>query len=255
MSCFAGCFGGGKKGVRKLKAYYTFPQVPNPLWVDIFAREKGIDLTKVQKVLDLPGLANRKGEAQAKNPAGQVPYIELDDGTVIAETVAICEYLEEMQPTPALIGADAKERGLARMWQRRMEEHFVYPTFNGFRFATASEDYPADSPFKNFFADRANASVGAILIPKAYKDVRQWGINKLEWLEAQKQGSSDKFICGDRLTMVDIQFYTTIKFFGAAGEPCQDAMRKLPWVSALYDRLDARPHFKAGIENSKGLLW
>lgn len=248
-----------RKDVGGITAYYTFPQVPNPLTVDIFAREKGIDLVALEKVVDLPGLDNRKGELQQKNPAGQLPYIELDDGTVIAESIAICEYLEEAKPGPALIGSTAKGRAVTRMWQRRMEEHFVYPTFNGCRFATAHSDYPEKSgglpPFKDFFKERATPDNGAILIPEAYKEMREWGVNKLRWLEGLKKDSTDQFICGKKYSIVDIQVYTTLKFFGAAKEPCMDELRKLPWLSAWYDRVDERPHVKAAIEHSKGLLW
>lgn len=242
-----------------IKAYYTFPQVPNPMLVDIFAREKGIDLTKFEKTVDLPGLDCRKGESNVKNPAGQLPYIELNDGSIIAETIAICEYLEEAQPSPAVIGATPKERAEARMWQRRMEEHFVYPCFNGCRFASAHPDYPDKTgglpPFKDFFKERATPENGCILIPDAYKGVREWSVNKLKWLEAQKKDSKDEYVCGNRFTVVDIQMYTTIKFFGAAKEPCLDEMRKLPWLSAWYDRCEARPTVKAATEHSTGLLW
>jgi len=242
-----------------IKAYYTMPQVPNPLLVDLFAREKGIDLVSLEKPVDLPGMENRKGDNQSRNPSGQLPYIELRDGTVIAETIAICEYLEEAKPGPSLIGSTPKQRAVTRMWQRRMEEHFVYPTFNGFRFATAHADYPEKSggnpAFKEFFKERATAENGAILIPDAYKGTREWGINKLKWLEAVKKDSTDEFVCGKRLTVVDIQMYTTLRFFGDANEPCRDEMKKLPWLNAWYERMDARPHSKAAIEHSKGLLW
>jgi len=242
-----------------IKAYYTMPQVPNPLLVDIFAREKGVDLVALEKTVDLPSLENRKGDSQAKNPAGQVPYLELRDGTIIAESIAICEYLEEAKPSPPLIGTTPKQRAVARMWQRRMEEHFVYPCFNGFRFATAHPDYPEKSgglaAFKDFFKERATPENGCALVPEAYKGLREWSVNKLKWLEALKKDSKDDFVCGKRLTVVDIQMYTTIKFTGAAGEPCLEEMTKLAWLSAWYDRMDARPHVKAAIEHSKGLLW
>lgn len=242
-----------------IKAYYTMPQIPNPLFVDLFAREKGIDLEPLEKLVDVPGLACRQGENQAKNPSGQVPFIELRDGTIIAETMAICEYLEEAKPNPPLLGSTPKQRGVARMWQRRMEEHFVYPTFNGFRFATAHADYPEKSggnpAFKDFFKERNKPENGCTLIPDAYPGLREWGINKLKWLEELKKDSKDEYVCGKRITAVDIQMYTTLKFFGDAKEPCRDEMKKLPWLNAWYDRMEARPATKAAIEHSKGFLW
>jgi glutathione S-transferase len=82
---------------------------PNPKLVRIFAAEKGIALPEVVEVDLLTG-ANRKPPYLVKNPAGQLPALELDDGRVIAETIAICEYLEEVAPRPALIGSDPAER-------------------------------------------------------------------------------------------------------------------------------------------------
>lgn len=235
------------------------PQIPNPLLVDLFAREKGIDLVSLEKLVDVPGMENRKGDNASKNPAGQVPFIELRDGTIIAETIAICEYLEEAKPNPSLIGNTPKQRGITRMWQRRMEEHFVYPCFNGFRFATAHPDYPektgGSAAFKDFFKERATPENGCILVPEAHQGLRDWATNKLKWLEAQKKDSKDEYVCGKRLTVVDIQMYTTLKFFGDAKEPCRDEMKKLPWLNAWYDRMEARPHVKAALEHSKGFLW
>src|SRR5262245_61109966 len=93
---------------------------PNPHLVRIFAAEKGYTFPEIVEV-DLMGGAYRKAPYLAKNPAGQLPALELDDGRVIAETVAICEYLEELSPRPALVGNDPAERAETRMWLRRVE--------------------------------------------------------------------------------------------------------------------------------------
>ena len=103
-----------------IKAYYTDPFAPNPQLVDIFAREKGFDLEALETKVNILTADNRKGESLKKNPSGQVPYIELVDGTIITETICIMEYIEELQPLPTLIGANGKERALTRMWQRRV---------------------------------------------------------------------------------------------------------------------------------------
>ena len=153
---------------------------------------------------------NREGDSLKKNPMGQVPYFELADGTIICETITMMEYLEELKPEPSLIGKTAVERAVARMWQRRMEEHFVYPTFTAFRFWTSSAD--CDGDFSGFFKGKA-----PVLLPDAWKGMREWALLRLKWLEEQKQADPSDFIAGDAITYVDIQAYTTLKFFAVPG--------------------------------------
>ena len=224
----------------EIKAYYTAPFAPNPMLVDIFAREKGIILDSKEVAVDILGAKNREGDSLKKNPAGQVPYFELEDGTVVAETITMMEYLEELQPSPSLIGATAVERAQTRMWQRRMEEHFVYPTFTGFRFWTASDDCEGD--FKGFFNGKAPVLVGS-----AWKEMRTWALSQLKWLEAQKKENPSDFIVGDSITYVDIQVFTTLKFFAVPGHGdfLVDNKDELPWVVAFFDRMMARDSVKA----------
>lgn len=137
----------------EIKALYTASFAPNPQIVDIFAREKGLDVDKLSVQVNILAADNRSGDLLKKNPAGQLPFFELNDGSCIAETIAMCEYLEEIQPAPPLFGKTPAERANARMWQRRMEEHFHYPCFTAFRFWTASDDCKGD--FKDFFKGKA----------------------------------------------------------------------------------------------------
>jgi glutathione S-transferase len=93
---------------------------PNPRRVRIFLAEKGIQVPYEQ--VDIGKAENRKPEFLEKNPMGGVPVLQLDDGTYLAESVAICRYFEELHPEPPLMGIDdAKDRALVEMWQRRME--------------------------------------------------------------------------------------------------------------------------------------
>ncbi len=82
---------------------------PNPRLVRMFTLEKGMELETQD--FDLMGGENRAAPYLSKNPGGQMPALELDDGSVIAETVAICEYLEDVQPLPVLIGGTAIQDG------------------------------------------------------------------------------------------------------------------------------------------------
>jgi glutathione S-transferase len=118
-----------------MKIYDSFG--PNPRALRMFLAEKAIDFPKV--TVDLMGAENRQTPYTDKNPGGQLPALELDDGRVIAETVAIFEYLEEKYPTPALIGRTPEERAEARMWQRRVELKITEHLYNGFRFAEGVE--------------------------------------------------------------------------------------------------------------------
>ena len=95
---------------------YTTKVAPNPKRVHIFLAEKGIDIECVE--IDLGKSENLEADFVAKNPLGRVPVLELDDGSYIAESVAICRYFEEQQPEPPLFGADAKDKAVVEMWKR-----------------------------------------------------------------------------------------------------------------------------------------
>ena len=92
---------------------------PNARRVQVFMAEKGIDMERVP--VDIRAGENLSAEYLAKNPGGRVPVLELDDGTFIAESVAICRYLEGIQPEPPLFGTSPLQSAQIEMWQRRVE--------------------------------------------------------------------------------------------------------------------------------------
>ena len=98
---------------------YESRTAPNPRRVRIFLAEKAITMEYVQ--LDLQKGENMTAQMRSKNPIGKVPVLELDDGTCISETVAICRYFEEIQAEPALFGSSALEKAQIEMWQRQVE--------------------------------------------------------------------------------------------------------------------------------------
>jgi glutathione S-transferase len=107
---------------------------PNPRMVRMFMAEKGFEVPKVE--VDLRGGENRREPYLKVNPSGQCPALELDDGTILAEITAICEYVDEKKKdTPSLIGDTPEERAKTRMWTRRIDLNIVEPALNGFRFA------------------------------------------------------------------------------------------------------------------------
>jgi glutathione S-transferase len=110
---------------------YDGGRAPNPRRVRVFLAEKGIMVPLVP--VDLGALAQKSASFTAINPIQRVPVLELDDGTCISESIAICRYFEELQPEPPLFGRDALERARIEMWQRRLELHFLFPVSHVFR--------------------------------------------------------------------------------------------------------------------------
>ena len=106
---------------------------PNPRMLRMFLREKNINIDFIEH--DLMGAENRGEAYLEKNPGGQLPALELDNGMVIAETIVICDYLEELHPEPALIGSTPDERAKTRMWTRRVEQKVTENMYAGFRFS------------------------------------------------------------------------------------------------------------------------
>src|SRR5580704_12700703 len=110
---------------------YDGGRAPNPRRVRIFLAEKGVTVPTEQ--VDLGQLAQRSDAYTAINPMQRVPALVLDDGTVIAESIAICRYFEAMQPDPTLFGRGAVESALVEMWNRRAELHLLFPVASVFQ--------------------------------------------------------------------------------------------------------------------------
>lgn len=191
---------------------------PNPRVVRMFLAEKGLALPSEQ--VDLLGGENRQEGYLKRNPGGQMPALELDDGTVIAETAVICEYLEELHPTPVLIGANAAERALARTWQRRVELNITEHMYNGFRYAEGIEI------FRNRLYCIPEAATG--LKAKA----QDW-LGKLDGLIAGRD-----YICGNAPRFADLTLYCCMDFCKDVGQPLNPALKN---VNAWFQRMAARP--------------
>lgn len=192
---------------------------PNPKLVRMFAAEKSFALPQVEKV-DIMAGANRQEPYLRKNPAGQMPSLELDDGRVIAETVAICEYIEEAKPKPALIGENAADRAETRMWTRRVEWKIVQPLADGFRFA---EGLP-------LFKSRIRT------LPEAADGLKAVARDGLAWLDAQMAGR-DTVVPG-RLTLADIVLFAFVEFGSSVGQGLDPALKNL---GGWFEKMKARP--------------
>ncbi len=199
---------------------YNSSTAPNPRRVRIFLAEKGI-VVPFEEV-DIVKAVNRGPEFRKKNPMGTLPVLELDDGTCIAESVAICRYFEEIQPEPPLMGTDAKDRALVEMWNRRME-------FELFEAATGAFRYRHE-----FFKGRIEQS------PEYAEICRRHVIASLAWLDSEL--ASRPFIAGDRFTIADITALCGIDFSRTSGIRIDPGQKNL---SRWHAAVSARPSAKA----------
>ena len=189
---------------------------PNPHVVRMFIAELGLDIEKEE--VDLMGGENRQAEHLSRNPSGQMPTLELDDGSFLAEITVICEYLDEINGNSDLIGKTPQERAETKMWVRRIDLQIIEPLTNGFRSAEGYE----------FFKERLH------LIPQAADDLKAIAQERLAWLDQQLEGK--EFICGDRLTLADIMLYCFLNFGATVGQPVNEGNKN---ISALYAKLDS----------------
>lgn len=191
---------------------------PNPHVVRMFAAERGVDLPTED--IDIMAGANRQDDYLSKNPSGQAPCLELDDGSYVAEITAICEYLDETSPGKSLIGDTPDERAQARMWTRRVDLNICEPMANGFRFSEGLQ----------LFKDRI------VTVPEAADGLKRIAQDRLRWLDGQLDGKT--YLCGDRLTLADVLLYCFLAFGAGVGQPLNPDNAN---VKAWFDRMAQRP--------------
>ena len=163
---------------------------PNARRVRIYLSEKGIEIP-VQSV-DIMKNQHKTEDYKKISPLSQVPALELDDGTFITESIAICRYLEALYPEPNLMGVNAYEIAQIEMWQRRLELLLMIPIASVFR-----HSHPAMAHLENQVPEWADANKPRI-------------INFYNWLDNQMNGKD--FICLDRYTLADITALTCFEF-------------------------------------------
>jgi len=195
---------------------------PNPQVVRMFAAERGIELDSVD--IDLMSGENRQAEYMKKNPTGQSPCLELDDGSFLAEITAICEYLDEINPGESLIGSTPEERAKTRMWVRRIDLNIVEPLTSGFRYAEGL----------SFFQDRIT------VLPEAAEGLKGLAQEKLTWLDGLM--GDNEFVCGSKVTLADLLLYCFLAFGNTVGQPLNPENR---WIAGWFERMSARPSAQA----------
>ena len=191
---------------------------PNPRVVRMFMEEKGISLPTEE--IDLRGGENRQEAYLKKNPFGQMPALELDDGSILTEVTAICEYLDEKYPGGDLIGTTAEDRAATRMWTRRVDLYIVEPMLNGFRYGEGLK----------FFEPRMR------VMPQAADDLKTLAKEKLTLLESQMNGK--QYLCGERYSLADLFLYCMVDFASGVGQSLDPSLGQL---TAWLNRVDQRP--------------
>lgn len=204
---------------------YDFSLAPNPKRVRMFLAEKGLDIPMVQ--VNLRELEQFEDGFQSVSTHSVVPVLELDDGTRIGESVAICRYIEAIHPEPPLLGTTPTEIGVIEMWNRRCEiEGFQAcgeavrnsaPMFEGRGLGGAR---PGEVPQISALVERGTASA-------------QRFFKKLE-----VQLADNTFVAGERLSIADITAYMAIEFGQRAGISVPNELTN---VHRWYDAMAARP--------------
>ena len=199
---------------------YDAGRAPNPRRVRVFLAEKGLSLPLVP--VDLGKLEHKTPAYVAVNPLQRTPALELDDGTVLTESIAICRYFEELHPEPPLFGVGALERAVVEMWQRRLEFGLLGTVASVFR--------------------HLHPAMAEMEVPQ----IRDWGeSNKpkvLEFLRVVEGQLKDRpFICGERFTVADITGLVGLDFMKPAKLSLPDGMTNVRrWHAALSARPSAQ---------------
>jgi len=199
---------------------YEYTQAPNPRRVRIFLAEKGITVPFEQ--VDIAKGQNRAPEFLKINPMGGLPVLELDDGTELAESVAICRYFEGIHPEPRLMGVDAKDIAVVEMWNRRMEFEILSMTAGAFR---------NTSPFFK----------GKIPQVAEYGEIcKNAALKRLEWLDSEL--ANRPYIAGERFTIADITAMVGVDFGRPTNIRIQPNQKNL---ARLHESVSSRPSAKA----------
>ena len=199
---------------------YDTKTAPTPRRVRIFLAEKGIDIEYVQ--VDLGKAENLSKEMRAKNPIGKVPILELDDGTCIGESDAICTYFEALQPDPWLMGKSPLEKATIAMWQRQIEFCLFMQVGMCFQHSTGH------------FKDRMTP------VPEYGKEA---GINASKYLRVlEKRLADNEYMAGDKFSIADITATCAIDFARVMDIRISDEQSNL---QCWFTRMQKRPSYKA----------
>ncbi len=198
---------------------YNLPPGTNPRRVRIFLAEKGIQVPMVD--IDMMKGEHRTPEFLAINPLGTLPVLELDDGTILTESIAICRYFEALHPEPPLFGRTALEQAQVEMWDRRIELEFMRPISEAFRHGD------------DFWKDRLTQ------VPDYAEVARERVFENLSWLDDRL--ADREFIATDDYTVADISAQCGFLLGKNTGTPIPETCANvLRWFEAVTHRPTAR---------------
>jgi glutathione S-transferase len=200
--------------------FYDGGGAPNARRVRIYLSEKGLDIP--MKTIDIMKSEHKTDEYKKISPLSQVPALELDDGTFITESIAICRYFEALNPDPNLMGTDPNEIAIIEMWQRRLELLLMMPIASVFR-----HGHPAMAHLENQVIEWSEANKPRIL-------------GFYNWLDKQLKGKD--FICLNRYTLADVTALTCFEF---AKWPKINIPEDCLNLKKYYQMLSDRPSAKA----------
>jgi glutathione S-transferase len=200
-----------------MKLYIDAGRAPNPRRVRIFLAEKGVSVPT--EAVDIGAQAHKAPAFRAVNPMQRLPALALDDGTVIAESIAICRYIEALHPAPPLFGEGALDQALVEMWQRRVELHLLGVVSSVFR--------------------HLHPAMAALEVPQ----VAAWGeankprvLDFLEFLDAELAGRP--FVAGARYSVADITAVVAVDFMKPAKIAVPEGLTRL---RSWHAQVSARP--------------
>ena len=196
---------------------YDFALAPNPRRLRIYLAEKGLRIPRV--TVDLRAGEQSTAEFLAKNPHGSLPVLELDDGTLLSESEAIIEYLEELHPEPSLIGRTPLERARTRRLERLCE---IAVLFRAARFV--------------------HATLAPLPGAKPNPALAEWARGELPRGLGVLEREVGEFVAGERVSVADCTLFAAFEFARAAGLALEDGH---PRLGAWYARFGARPSAKA----------
>lgn len=203
--------------------FYNFSMAPSPRRVRIFIAEKGIEIPTVD--INLREGEHLKPEFLKVNPWATVPALELDDGTVISEAMAVCRYLEDAYPEPPLMGFDAKDKGVVAMWEHRFEWDGYLAVAETLRNSTERM--------------KGRAYTGPVSFEQI-PAVAERGKKRIErfWQIVEARAAESEFMAGERYTVADITALVSLDF---AHVVQMDLPESYENATRWYKQVKARP--------------
>jgi len=200
---------------------YHDPRAPNPRRVRIFLAEKGVAYDTIE--VSIAAAEHQKPEFRKKNPLALLPVLELADGKILRESMAICRYIEELHPEPNLFGVDAWERAQIEQWNRHAELELLIPIAQVFR---------NTNPFWNGRI-KQSAEYGEIM--------RDLVSSRFDWIEGEL--ALRPYLAGQRFTVADITALCAIDFGKVSNVRVKAETH--PNLAAWHARVNERPSTRA----------